>query len=299
MPFRILETHSRSVSGTRDNDNKITVGRERSFTLDASDASANELDARAALAIEQGVSEGASYPGSQFFVCKSVRVTQVGPISYEATASYETLPYDEEENPGGDPDLDRPTIKYSSISSEVETDVDANGNPIATATGELYQGITRLVTDAAITITKKYSTFSPAAFYAYENKVNAGTFMGFPAGTVLVKKISPEEVRERERVYWNVSIELHVRQPLASDTPAAKAWWSRLRNEGFYCFEDLGSPPVKTKVRATDKNGEHVVSPVPLDENGYRLSSDDDPPTFLYFEHYPTLDFSQMNLGVT
>lgn len=312
MPFTIFETPTRAISGSRDKDNKITIGRERNFTLDASDVSLTEFDAKAALAVERGVFEGASWPGDTAHVCSNVRITQVGPISYDANATYESLSFDED-NPSGDPDLDRPNIIWSSVSTEVETDVDANGTAITTATGEKYQGVTRLVTDAQVIIKKKYSSFSPYAFYAYENHVNNAVFLSFPAGVLLVKKISPEEIIEKERRYWEVSVEIMARLPLASDVTYEKAWWTRLRHEGYDCFFDypLGTDPEtyeKRKGRARDANGDPVSQPVPLDVDGYRLFKpgtdppevdDTQPPNFKYFEHYTPINFALMNLGVS
>ena len=313
MPFFILETPTRTSNGTRDNDNKVTYAATRRFTLDASDASLTQLDARAALAVTFGVFEGVGYPGNPTYICKSVNISQVGPISYDAEAGYETIPFNPDENPDGEPELETPKIFYSSVQSELETDVDASGNPIQTATGELYQGMTRTVSDAQITIKRKYNSFSPYAFYAYENKVNADVFMSsFPAGVIRVMKIEPTPIIEATRSYWDVSIVLQARLPLAAGVTYERAWWTRVRHEGFYCFEEIpqGTDPetYKTKkVKARDANGELVSQPVPLSVTGHRLFKpetnppeidDTQPPNYLFFEHYPPINFSLMNLGV-
>jgi len=162
MSFRIIETPTRQVSGTRGDDSKITQTLQRSFTLDADDAVSDQVDAKNELRLN-GVFEGASYPGSQFYFCTTVSVSQSGPISYEATASYSSIPYDENENPNADPTVERPEITYSSVTTQVETDVDADGSPIATAAGELYTGVMMDVTDVVIIIKKRYSLFTPVA----------------------------------------------------------------------------------------------------------------------------------------
>jgi len=291
MSFRIIETPTRQVSGTRGDDSKITQTLQRSFTLDADDAVSDQVDAKNELRLN-GVFEGASYPGSQFYFCTTVSVSQSGPISYEATASYSSIPYDENENPNADPTVERPEITYSSVTTQVETDVDADGSPIATAAGELYTGVMMDVTDVVIIIKKRYSLFTPAAFGAFRNKVNDATFMGFPAGRLRVTDIVPQEVKQANSVYWDVTVQLTDRLPLTDDVTDEKAWWVRKRHEGYY--QKVSS----SLTRCLDANGEPVSSPAPLSEAGVQIS-ESDTPNFKYFELYPPVDFAGMNLGVT
>jgi hypothetical protein len=294
MSFRIIETPTRTVSGSKGEDSKITQSLQRGFTLDTDDAGDNQVDAKNALRSFEGVFEGASYPGSQFFYCSNVAVNQVGPISYEATANYASIPYDEDENPEGDPTLERPEISYSSVTTQVETDVDVDGDPIANAAGELYTGVMMDVTDAVIIIKKRYAFFSPAAFSVYRNKVNDNTFMGYPAGRLRVTNLIPQEVRQANKIFWEVTVELTDRQPLTDDVTDDKAWWIRKRNEGFYQL----IAPANKRQRCLDENNEPVTAPAPLSAAGVQID-DDATPNFLYFEIYKPIDFSEMNLGVT
>lgn len=291
MPFRIIETPTRQISGTRSDDNKITQALQRSFTLDADDAGLDQVDAKNELR-SSGVFEGASYPGSQFYFCTAVSVNQTGPISYEATANYASIPYDEDENPNADPTLERPEISYSSVTTQVETDADADGNPIATAAGELYTGVMMDVTDVVVIIKKRFAIFSPAAFGAFRNKVNDATFMGFPAGRLRVTDIVPQEVRQANSVFWDVTVQLTDRLPLTEDVTDEKAWWVRKRHEGYY------QKVSGNLTRCLDAIGEPVTSPAPLSEAGVQIS-ESETPNFRLFELYKPVDFAEMNLGVT
>jgi len=297
MAFRIYDPPARTVSGTKGDDSKITQALQRSFTLDTNDpANDTQVDAKLALR-SYGVWEGASYPGSQFYVCNNVTVNQVGPISFDATASYSSIPYDEDENPDGNPTFERPEISYSSVTNQVETDVDADGNPIATVTGELYTGVMMDVTDAIIIIKKRYAIFSPASFSEYRNKVNDDTFMGFPAGRLRVTDIIPQEVKQASNVYWDVTVQLTDRRPLAAGVTDAQAWWVRKRHEGFYTKALGASLTIDTK-RCRDFEGEPMSTPAPLSVLGFQIA-EDATPNFRLFELYPPVDFSGMNLGVT
>ena len=291
MAFTIRETPTRGISGSRDSDNKITRQRVRSFTLDTDTQSDTEGDARSALVAQFGVFEGASYPGSIFFVCNSLSVDQVGPISYEAQASYATRPFTESENPEGDPTLERPRIRYSSASVEVETDVDVDGDPVATATGELYQGVTTTVSDIQITIQKNFGVFSPAAFRLFQDTTNNAAFLGFPAGTCLVKSIDAQEVEQDGFVFWDVSVTILQRRPIAEDVTDAEAWYKRLRHEGYYCFSG------GNKDRCRDELGEPVTQPAQLAADGTQIA-DTATPDFRRFQVYRESNFNSMNLGV-
>jgi hypothetical protein len=81
MAFTILETFTDSNSGTRDDENKVTISATRQFNL-ASDTTATSLSARSALAIGEGVIEGAAHPEFPFYFCNSVSVNRISPIYF-------------------------------------------------------------------------------------------------------------------------------------------------------------------------------------------------------------------------
>jgi len=293
MSFRIIETPSWTVQSNRDpKEGKITRSLTRQFTLDASDTNETQFTALQALRNEN-VFEGASYPGSIFYFCNSIQITQVSPISYDATANYESPPFKEDENPNADPTLEPTKVSYASSTTEIETGYDADGDAIATVTGEMILGVTRRVSDTVITIKKNYAAFNRSAIDDFMDRVNDSTFLGYAAGRVLVSSITSDEVVQDGYTYWQVTVQLIARKPLAEGVTDEKTWWSRQRHEGVYTKKVGGGT-----TRCVDANKEPITSPAPLDAAGYQQSEDEDP-HFLYFEHYKPVSFSGMNLGVS
>jgi len=293
MSFRIIEAPARSQTGARDQENKITRGRVRTFTLDAFSAGSDDEDARLYLKSERGVFEGATWPGDSRFFCDSIGVSQTGPISYEITANYKTIPYTEEDNPNAQPGIEPTKISISTINSQVEIDTDIEGDPLANSVGDAYQGLTKDVGDVVITLQKKYDVFRIEDFYQYINTVNDETFLGMEAGILRVTGITANQVIEAERRYWDVTVQLTARKPLAKDVEPELAWDLRIRCEGMNCIRD-------SKYQACiDEIGEPVTVPAPLDKTTGEQLSPTDPVQFYRFQIYETSNFAGMNLGVT
>jgi len=292
MAFTILETFTDSNSGTRDDENKVTISATRQFNL-ASDTTATSLSARAALAIGEGVIEGAAHPEFPFYFCNGVSVNRISPIYFEATATYQSVPYNENENPGGDPTVESTKIRYGTSSEQLSIDstVDVPSRRIQNAAKEPYLGIQATFSNLTITLQKKFSTFRPYEFYEYIDTVNDSTFMGFPAGTLKINSIEAQQVTLNERNYWDVTVQILARKPLA-DTTNDQAWYLRLAHEGFYYLNSGGDP-----VRARDDEQEPVTQPVLLAADGTRLGATADP-VFKYFKIYESTNFASMNFGV-
>jgi hypothetical protein len=93
--------------------------------------------------------------------------------------------------------------------------------------------------------------------------VNTDTFLGvFPPGTALITQFEANSVTTNDLVYWRQTTGLQFRTG-EPNTTNAKAWWRRVRAEGFLVTVDsvLGGG-AKDNVRAVDKNGEPATKPV-------------------------------------
>lgn len=301
----IRETTSNSFKITRDDKQRLMVDVTRTFDL-LSDSPATDDVYRASLALQnQGVTDtgekifsGVSHPLNDFFLVEDISIERKTPIIYEAKVSYKSPKYRDSNGSGDpvDPTLQPPDVKYSTVTTEEAIDEDIDGNAIATETGELYQGVTKSVSDLVVTIGKNYSIFNPVSFYDYFDSVNSDTFLGFPPGVAKVMNIAADPVIESDSLYWKVTVQIQFRKP-GPNTTTARAWWTRLKHEGYYRFtEEVTEKP---GVPCVDINGDNSTQPMPLDNNGFQIKKGNiGPERWREFEIYESVAFSGMNLGV-
>ena len=110
--------------------------------------------------------------------------------------------------------------------------------------------------------------FSPYAQALYRRAVNSDTFLGWPAGTAKLMKLSASNVSDPVIGYWEVTAQIQFRRPY--NTTADKTWYARVRREGFYEVIDATSGPIVVRAKDTG-NKQDTVKPVWLDESGYRI----------------------------
>jgi len=299
--FEIHETSERNISATRDPaTNKTSITVSRTFNL-VSESPSDVITAGQALN-DFGVSTGTGHPQNPFYICDNIDVSQESPIFFTATAQYNS-PSTEA---GEDPVLDPPDISYTTISTTEPTDSDVSGNPIMTAAGETFEGVTMKISDLGIAIKKNYAIFDPQLFWSYINKVNSDSFLGFPPGTCIVDDISATLKANDETQYWEVSVRIIVRFPFARTDD--QAWDIRLRHAGYRCLDyeydkDTGEPALDDEgneiivpMRCVDGNQEDATQPMPLDEFGFQQDELEDPPVFVFFRLYGRVAFATMNL---
>lgn len=225
---------------------------------------------------------GQSLSGAPFITVKSVTPTRISPIywivdvqsSGEAGSSEEPSPID-----------NTPTIKASSVESEAEIDEDADGNPIVTTNNEPIYGVKKKIYDLSFSITRNFLAVNDDLANQYLDSVNSDTFLGFPAGRVKMTGYTYDVVFSDALVYYKVTGNFLARTPY--NTTAEKAWYARVRHEGFY--EKVGS----LIVRAVDDNEEPVTKPVLLAEDGTRVT---DPANAFWkeFKRYQTLPYNAL-----
>lgn len=250
-----------------------------------------ELQIRAASGIPQLRS---FYPGT-YVPCVGTPITKVGPAFSILTARYEgeTGPNQQTESP----ENMLPIYVWSDTTSTEPIDEDWDGKPIVTANGEPISGVTMELADQTLTVTRNYLAFSPWLTHQYRHSVNSDVFASYPPGTARLVQFSAssEYSDTRNFSYWKVNAKIQFRYPY--NTTPARAWWARVRHEGYYIRE--GSKIV----RAVDCNKEPTVKPVLLKADGTRnlkagsnCEDDDDTAQWLEFKRYNSLPYSTLGL---
>lgn len=126
-----------------------------------------------------------------------------------------------------------PELIWTDTESDEPIDEDANGNSIATVNGEPIEGVTTKIADTVLQIKRNYINFNPALQHAYRHSVNSDLFAGFAPGVAKLTKFSARRAWNNGcGDYWEVDAEVTFRYPWK--TVPARAWWARVRSEGFY-----------------------------------------------------------------
>jgi len=225
---------------------------------------------------------------------RNVTVSQEGPSYGKINVEYDlgaltTGPGD------GDPTLQEPELRWSSVQTEEPIDEDINGNPIETPNGEAIFGLTETVYDLQLSISRNVLSFSPEITYLFQNKVNSEPFLGFPPGVALCSNVSATRVFDGSFNYFRLSVEFLFRAPLR--TIPLRAWWKRVLMEGTQVrvlnvfgnliltpqelfFVDLTDPGQVAVInrytsitQAFDANNEQIGSPVALNRFGFSRQS--------------------------
>lgn len=230
-----------------------------------------------------------------FYPSTFVPCTKVGPVSKLGPIySIVMIQYDGEVGPAGTqdpPENKLPEYTWSDTTSSEEVDQDVDGNPIVTAAGEPISGVTMDIADQTLTITRNYITFSPWLTHQYRHSVNSDTFASYPAGTArLVGFSATNELSDNGAYqYWKVNAKVQFRYPY--NTTSAKAWYSRVRHEGYYCLK----AGIDGKQRAVDATGMPVTKPVLLTTAGYEEKVADNA-TWREFKLYQALPYAALGL---
>lgn len=235
---------------------------------------------------------GQTYPNTNFVFAKKAQLTRVSPIYWTATVDYEgeIAGFDGDGNPKSPIDAP-PKIKWSDVESELETDVDYDGNAILNTAGDRIQGIKKLVADQTLTVRRNMLTFNPYVQAVYRESVNSDFFAGWPPGTCKLMKLEADIVFGEDFGYWDVYAMFQFRYPYR--TTPDKAWYSRVLNAGFY--EKIETLVGVGRIRIFDKHGEPVTTPARLGETGKVLAEDDDS-YFIETKLYNPLPYAALGL---
>lgn len=239
-------------------------------------------------------SERESHPDRPSFEVKNVSTKRVSVVYYESTVTYETPEYKEGEEDSSPLEL-AAEVEFFSVVEDREVDDDFNGDPLVNeGTKEPFSIVTEQ-TDLGVTITKNMETFNPSSIYLFNNKVNNGNFLGFPAGTAKIHDIKAKNAATEDVAYWVVTVQILFREPRADD-PDEESWYQRVLHQGYYAMFD----GVKRRIReAADgtlgTEGDPITQPELLNEEGELLADGEDP-YFLKKQQFGTIDFDSLGL---
>jgi len=220
------------------------------------------------------------YPGTFFVICRSLSPQRVSPIMAVVTASYsgEIGPGDETSSPVDNEAI----ITWRNATTDEAIDQDWNGKPIVTKNNEPIDGVTERIADQVATIERNFLTINMYAIRAYLKSSNSDTFLGWPAGTARLMEYNASNVITNGVAgFWKVSATVQFREPY--NTTADKAWYKRLRHEGYLVRDTAGDEP---HIAWDEKTKTPVTKPILLKENGTRETD----PDSAYWMEFQTLD---------
>lgn len=222
--------------------------------------------------------------GSDYIWCRNVTPTQISPLLWHVTASWEGERGKDKTSPLNDP----PIIEWSDVETDEPVDEDWNGLPIVTVNGEPIQGVTMPVVDQVVTIKRNFAEITPYLLGAYRRATNSDTFLDWPPGTARLKQLSAVNVYDDALGYWAVTAQVQFRIPYR--TTPDKAWYKRVRHEGLLI--KTGDDRI---IRAYDENNMPVTRPVLLNTDG---TKQDDPSlaTWLEFQVLDSLPYASLGL---
>lgn len=243
-----------------------------------------------------GARFGLDYP---FAYADNISIERLSPILWIVTVDYTGELGPGDSNNENNPLFAPPRIDWDDVESEQEIDEDFDGNPIQTINGEPIEGVKALIPDQTVSIKRNMLLFNPYVQARYRRAVNSDIFLGWPPGTAKLMKLSASNVPNDQGGYWEVSAQIQFRYPYR--TTPEKAWYSRVRHEGYYERVELSGPGAGTKVvRAVDANKEPVTKPVLLDESGFRIPGVEPGEVqtahWLEFKLYDSLPYSALGL---
>lgn len=225
-----------------------------------------------------------------YAICKKIGpISRLGPIY-----SIVGVDYDGEIGPGqglnDNPINKQPEYTWSDTSTNEPIDQDWDGKPIVTVNGEAIHGVTMEIADQTLTVTRNYATFSPWLTHQYRHSVNSDNFASYPPGTAkLVGFSATKEVADSFQ-YWKVNARIQFRFPY--NTTPAKAWYARVRHEGFYERITAGGKPTLAVDEVTKS---FTSKPVLLKLDGTRETNSDNA-IWLEFKRYQSLPYTALGL---
>lgn len=239
---------------------------------------------------------GLDYP---FAYADNISIERPSPILFIVTVDYTGELGPGDSNNENNPLFAPPRIDWDDVETEQEIDEDFDGNPIQTINGEPIEGVKALIPDQTVAIKRNMLLFNPYVQARYRRAVNSDIFLGWPPGTAKLMKLSASNVPNDQGGYWEVSAQIQFRYPYR--TTPEKAWYSRVRHEGYYERVELSGPGAGTKVvRAVDSNKEPVTKPVLLDQSGFRIPGVEPGEVqtahWLEFKLYDSLPYSALGL---
>jgi len=194
-----------------------------------------------------------------------------------------------------------PTLNWTSEDSEFAVTHDRDGEPILNKAGDPFDPpLTVPITTPVAVVSRIEKSFNSAWVNLYKNRVNASTWLGWAAESVLIKDITGERTRDPDwGVLWRVTYTFAFRPPVSvttsgGDVVVHPGWAEQVLNAGLRQLvyrPPLTAPFLEPIVLA----GAPASSPVPLDNDGKVLDPDGEL-VWLSFNTRLTADFDDLNM---
>lgn len=229
------------------------------------------------------------YPGSLFVICRALKPQRLSPILAQVVANYsgEIGPGDITSSPVSNDTV----ITWRNATTDEAIDQDFDGKPIVTVNDEPIDGITERISDQIATIDKNFASINMYAIRAYLRAVNSDTYLGWPPGTArLMDYQATNVITDGVAGFWKVSATMQFREPY--NTTAAKAWYKRVRHEGYLVRDTAGDEP---HIAWDEKTKTPVTKPILLKADGTR-ETDSDLAHWLEFKTLGSLPFAALGL---
>jgi hypothetical protein len=185
-----------------------------------------------------------------------------------------------------------PTVRWSSETVEIACTHTRDGKLIANVNKDPFDPpLTRPQTIPLATVSRVLASFDPNWIAAYQGCVNAFDWLGYPAGTVMLKEISADKTFNADWGWlWSQTLVFAFRPIRYADdgTTLIEAGWSEMVLNAGLREKKAGV------VKQIIIDGSPISSPVALTSKGeYDPSGDQG---YLVFDVLPTLDFSVLGL---
>ena len=229
--------------------------------------------------------------------CVNKQARRISPIMAEVDVDFSGPTNGEQGNQ--DPTTIAAKVRGSHQDAEIGFDRDADGNKVCTPTGEPYRGLTTVKADTVFTVMRPLRTWDQTRSVQFANKVNADTFAGLEAGTILCKGFEWEDAFANDIIYWTVTGRFIAREPDEGRT-AEQTWYKRVQRMGLYCFIVKNSQ--YKVVRCTDSLGNPTTVPMLLDSRGFQITpdeegefdTDDITDIWDYFKEFKSVNFADI-----
>jgi len=272
IEYSLMWSKPTTSASASDNFRKFQIKLQRAYqcvtTPDETESGVyNGTDLQGNQLPQLGARFGLDYP---FAYADNISIERPSPILWIVTVDYTGELGPGDSNNENNPLFAPPRIDWDDVESEQEIDEDFDGNPIQTINGEPIEGVKALIADQTVAIKRNMLLFNPYVQARYRRAVNSDIFLGWPPGTAKLMKLSASNVPNDEGGYWEVTAQIQFRYPYR--TTPEKAWYSRVRHEGYYERVEATGPGSPTRiVRAVDANKEPVTKPVLLNQRGFRI----------------------------
>lgn len=249
--------------------------------------------------LAQGIPRrGDPHISNRWMVADRIVARPTSQITFEVTVTYTPIG-GAAGDPGQNPLLIDPTVRWGTRTITEEVDEDKDGNPLVNVVNEPFDPpIARQYADISLQVQKNIRNFNVQVWHPFLYSVNSDEFYGLPAGTLLLVTAQARPVSDGPFLYYDVTAEWCYRKD---------GWKRRVLNQGFrkflLCEEDPDTgETIPVYENIVDSMGREVTTPVPLDANGQPLpcgaggGSGLADGHWLEFELYESKDHSQLDM---